>query len=104
MLTLSGTTHLVPSGRAKPLWNLNPPQNSTKWTLNHIWDITQKYRGKFEIHVHCPFFARVVKQRLPEKEFNEWYEQRVPWQMHLLRIRRLPIRNRKRRLDPLLLH
>jgi len=32
-----------------------------------------KNEGKFEIHVHCPHFARVVKQRnIPN--FDEWYE------------------------------
>ena len=96
--------HLVPSGRAKDnnrTRTLHPKQY--EWVLNHIWDITQKYEGKFEIHVHCPHFARVVKQRnIPN--FDEWYEQRVPRQMHLLRIRRLRQRNRKRRPNPLLLH
>lgn len=65
--------HLVPSGRAKETMELTPTPEEYEWTLNHIWDITQKYDGKFEVHVHCPHFARVVKQRnIPN--FDEWYE------------------------------
>jgi AdoMet-dependent heme synthase len=66
--------HLVPSGRAKSTMDLSPSPEEYEWVLNHIWDITEKYRGKFEVHVHCPHFARVVKQRLPEADFTHWYE------------------------------
>ncbi len=65
---------LVPSGRAKTTLDLNPTPEQLEWTLNHIWDLTETYHDKFEIHVHCPHFARVVKQRIPEERFNEWYE------------------------------
>ncbi len=65
--------HLVPSGRAKETMELTPTPEQYEWTLNHIWDLTQKYEGKFEIHVHCPHYARVVKQRNP-LNFDEWYE------------------------------
>jgi radical SAM protein with 4Fe4S-binding SPASM domain len=54
--------------------DLTPSPEEYEWVLNHIWDITEKYKGKFEVHVHCPHFARVVKQRLPETDFNHWYE------------------------------
>ncbi len=96
--------HLVPSGRAKATMDLTPTPEQYEWVLNHIWDITEKYRGKFEVHVHCPHFARVVKQRHPGKRVQRMVRKGIPWQMHLLRIRRLPQRNRKRRLNPLLLH
>ena len=65
--------HLVPSGRAKSTMELTPTPEQYEWTLNHIWDLTQKYEGKFEIHVHCPHYARVVKQRIPA-DFQNWYE------------------------------
>jgi len=65
--------HLVPSGRAKETMELAPTPEQYEWTLNHIWDLTQKYEDKFEIHVHCPHYARVVKQRNPPN-FEEWYE------------------------------
>ena len=53
--------------------DLTPTPEQYEWTLNHIWDLTQKYEGKFEIHVHCPHYARVVKQRTSQN-FDEWYE------------------------------
>jgi radical SAM protein with 4Fe4S-binding SPASM domain len=65
--------HLVPSGRAKETMELTPTPEQYEWTLNHIWDLTQKYEDKFEIHVHCPHYARVVKQRNPPN-FQEWYD------------------------------
>ena len=65
--------HLVPSGRDKETMELTPTPEQYEWALNHIWDLTQKYEGKFDIHVHCPHFARVVKQRNPPN-FEEWYE------------------------------
>ena len=67
--------HLVPSGRAKEMMDLTPSPEQYEWALNHIWDLTLKYEDKFEIHVHCPHYARVVKQRNPPN-FNEWYERK----------------------------
>jgi AdoMet-dependent heme synthase len=65
--------HLVPSGRAKEMLELTPSPEQYEEVLNYIWDLTVKYEGKFEIHVHCPHFARVVKQRnIPN--FDDWYE------------------------------
>ena len=65
--------HLVPSGRAKETMELTPTPTQYEWVLNHIWDLTQKYEGKFDIHVHCPHYARIVKQRNPT-DFEDWYE------------------------------
>ena len=67
--------HLVPSGRAKVTMELTPTPEQYEWALNHIWDLSVKYEGKFDIHVHCPHFARVVKQRgIPN--FQEWYDKK----------------------------
>jgi radical SAM protein with 4Fe4S-binding SPASM domain len=67
--------HLVPSGRAKETMDLTPTPEQYEEVLNHIWDLSVKYEGKFDIHVHCPHFARVVKQRnIPN--FDEWYEKK----------------------------
>src|SRR4030043_259772 len=67
--------HLVPSGRAKETMELTPTPEQYEWVLNHIWDLTQKYAGKFEIHVHCPHYARAVKKRnIPN--FQEWYDKK----------------------------
>ena len=67
--------HLVPSGRAKETMELTPTPEQYEWALNHIWDLSVKYKEKFDIHVHCPHFARVVKQRgIPN--FQEWYDKK----------------------------
>ncbi len=67
--------HMVPAGKAKDKMELSPSPEQYEWYLNHIYDLTKKYEGKFEIHVHCPFYARVVKQRDPAN-FEEWYNNR----------------------------
>jgi radical SAM protein with 4Fe4S-binding SPASM domain len=65
--------HLVPAGRAKNNLNLEPSPEQYEWALNHIYDLSQKtYTKKFKFHVHCPFYARIFKERNPEN-FWEWY-------------------------------
>jgi radical SAM protein with 4Fe4S-binding SPASM domain len=68
--------HLVPSGRAKDQADdLSPTPEQLEEALNRIWDLSVKYEGIFDIHVHCPHFARVVKQR-NISNFDEWYERK----------------------------
>jgi radical SAM protein with 4Fe4S-binding SPASM domain len=67
--------HLVPSGRAKQSMDLAPSPEQYESCLNHIYDLTRRYEKKFDIHVHCPFFARIFKQRNPAN-FDDWYNQR----------------------------
>jgi len=65
--------HLVPAGRAKDNIHLEPSPKQYEWALNHIYDLTQEhYEKKFKFHVHCPFYARIFKERDP-KNFWEWY-------------------------------
>jgi radical SAM protein with 4Fe4S-binding SPASM domain len=65
--------HLVPAGRAKNNLNLEPSPQQYEWALNHIYDLSQKnYTKEFKFHVHCPFYARIFKERNPEN-FWEWY-------------------------------
>jgi radical SAM protein with 4Fe4S-binding SPASM domain len=48
----------------------SPKQYEKIW--NQIYDLRLKYKGKPEVNVYCPFFARVAKQRgLPD--FNNWF-------------------------------
>jgi len=67
--------HLVPAGRAKKNTQLEPSPEQYEWFLNHIYDLTQKhYETKFDFHVHCPFYARIVKERIPSRfweRFNQ---------------------------------
>jgi radical SAM protein with 4Fe4S-binding SPASM domain len=66
--------HLVPAGRAKNNLNLEPSPKQYEWALNHLYDLSQKtYEKKFKFHVHCPFYARIFKERNPEN-FEEWYK------------------------------
>jgi radical SAM protein with 4Fe4S-binding SPASM domain len=64
--------NLVPSGRAIQSIDLAPSPEQYESCLNHIYDLTRKYEEKFDIHVHCPFFARIFKQRDPAN-FENWY-------------------------------
>lgn len=48
----------------------SPQQYEKIW--NQVYDLRLKYKGKPEINVYCPFFARVAKQRgLPD--FENWF-------------------------------
>jgi radical SAM protein with 4Fe4S-binding SPASM domain len=64
--------HFVPTGKAKEKIELEPSPEQYEWYFNHVYDLTRKYEGKFDIHVHCPFYARVFKQRDPSN-FWDWY-------------------------------
>jgi len=67
--------HLVPCGRAKKNIHLEPSPEQYEWFLNHIYDLTQKsYKTIFDFHVHCPFFARIFKERNPSR-FWEWFNE-----------------------------
>lgn len=66
--------HLVPAGRAKEKTDLEPSPEQYEWFLNHIYDLSQKkYQKDFDVHVHVPFYARIVKERDPEN-FQEWFD------------------------------
>lgn len=65
--------NLVPVGRASKHLDLAPSPEQYEWVLNEIYDLRQKYKGKPEVNVYCPFFARIAKQRgMPD--FKEWFE------------------------------
>lgn len=66
--------HLLPCGRARNEKSLDPTPEQYEWFLNHLYDLIHKeYKRKFDFHVHCPFFARIYKERNPEK-FQEWFD------------------------------
>lgn len=51
--------------------NPSPQQYERIW--NDVYDLSMKYKGKPDINVYCPFYARVAKQRgMPN--FDEWYK------------------------------
>jgi radical SAM protein with 4Fe4S-binding SPASM domain len=48
----------------------SPQQYEKIW--NQIYDLRKKYKGKPEVNVYCPFFARIAKQRgMPF--FDDWF-------------------------------
>lgn len=64
--------HLVPAGRAKENLELVPSPEQYEWFLNHLYDLTLE-NEEIDVHMHCPFYARVVKQRNPSN-FSDWFE------------------------------
>ena len=48
----------------------SPQQYERVW--NEIYDLMFKYKGKPEVNVYCPFFARIAKQR-GLSNFDDWF-------------------------------
>jgi len=63
----------IPFRRAKEHLSLGPSPEQYEWIWNTIYDLRQKYKGKPEVNVYDPFFARVTKQR-GMANFEEWFE------------------------------
>ena len=62
----------IPYSRGKENNKANPSPQQYEWAWNKLYDLRYEYKGKPEINVYCPFFARVAKQRgLPD--FKSWY-------------------------------
>jgi radical SAM protein with 4Fe4S-binding SPASM domain len=65
----------IPVGRAKENLELAPTPEQYEWVWNEIYDLMQKHKGKPDINVYCPFFARIAKERgMPD--FDDWFENR----------------------------
>jgi len=63
----------IPVGRAKEHLDLAPSPEQYELAWNEVYDLMQKYKGKPDINVYCPFFARVAKQR-GMLDFEDWFE------------------------------
>jgi radical SAM protein with 4Fe4S-binding SPASM domain len=63
----------IPFTGAKKHLDLAPSPEQYEWVWNELYDLRQKYKGKPEVNVYCPFFARVAKERgMPD--FEDWFE------------------------------
>jgi len=62
----------VPVGSGKYNVELAPSPEQYEWLWNHIFDLYQANKGKVDIKVYSPFYARVVKQR-GLFNFWDWY-------------------------------
>ena len=51
---------------------MDPSPKEYEWALNKLYDLNLIYKGKPEINVYCPFYARIVKQR-GMKDFDKWF-------------------------------
>lgn len=62
----------IPYSKDKNSLKADPSPQQYEWAWNKLYDLRAKYKGKPEINVYCPFFARIAKQRrLPD--FDEWF-------------------------------
>ena len=62
----------IPYSRSKDSLRADPTPQQYEWAFNQLFDLRSKYKGKPEINVYCPFFARIAKQRgLPD--FDNWF-------------------------------
>ena len=62
----------VPFNRTKEHLARAPSPQQYEKIWNDIYDLMLKYKGKPEINVYCPFFARIAKQR-GLSNFDEWF-------------------------------
>ena len=62
----------IPFNRTKEHLARAPSPEQYEKIWNQVYDLRLKYKGKPEVNVYCPFFARVAKQRgLPN--FDDWF-------------------------------
>ncbi len=62
----------IPFNNTKEYLAKAPSSQQYEKIWNQVYDLRLKYKGKPEINVYCPFFARVAKQRgLPD--FENWF-------------------------------
>ncbi|MCW4005779.1 MAG: radical SAM protein [Candidatus Bathyarchaeota archaeon] len=62
----------IPYSRSEKDLKASPTPEQYEWAWNKLYDLQAVYKGKPEINVYCPFFARIAKQRgMPD--FDKWY-------------------------------
>ena len=62
----------VPFNKTKEHLSRAPTPRQYEKIWNEVYDLMLKYKGKPEVNVYCPFFARIAKQRgLPD--FENWF-------------------------------
>ena len=62
----------IPFNRTKEHLAKDPSPQQYEKIWNEVYDLSLKYKGKPEVNVYCPFYARVAKQRrMPN--FDDWF-------------------------------
>jgi radical SAM protein with 4Fe4S-binding SPASM domain len=62
----------VPVGNGKYNIELAPSAEEYEKLWNHVYDLYQEFKGKVDIKVYSPFYARIVKERGMHNFWN-WY-------------------------------
>jgi radical SAM protein with 4Fe4S-binding SPASM domain len=63
---------MIPYSRDEESLKAAPSPQQYEWAWNKLYDLQAKYKGKPEINVYYPSFARVAKQRgMPD--FDRWF-------------------------------
>jgi len=62
----------IPYSREEKSLKVDPTPQQYEWALNQLYDLRAAYKGKPEINVYCPFFARITKQR-GLADFDNWF-------------------------------
>ena len=62
----------IPYSTREETLRASPSPQQYEWIFNKLFDLNSKYKGKPEINVYCPFFARIAKQR-GLSDFDNWY-------------------------------
>ncbi len=63
---------LVPYTSDKDCIKADPSPAQYEWALNKLYDLSVEYKGKPEINVYVPFYARIAKQR-GLSDFDNWF-------------------------------
>jgi radical SAM protein with 4Fe4S-binding SPASM domain len=62
----------IPYSKEEKNLKTDPTPQQYEWAWNQLYDLRSKYKGKPEINVYCPFFARIAKQR-GLADFDKWF-------------------------------
>jgi radical SAM protein with 4Fe4S-binding SPASM domain len=62
----------IPYSRDENSLKASASPKQYEWAFNKLYDLRSTYKGKPEINVYCPFFARVAKQR-GLTDFDDWF-------------------------------
>ncbi|MBC7131429.1 SPASM domain-containing protein [Candidatus Bathyarchaeota archaeon] len=62
----------IPYSSEKEALKADPSPQQYEWAWNTLYDLRGVYKGKPEINVYCPSFARVAKQR-GLADFDSWF-------------------------------
>ena len=62
----------IPYSKDKNTLEADPSPQQYEWAWNKLYDLRSAYKGKPEINVYHPSFARVAKQR-GLTDFDSWY-------------------------------